>query len=256
MSETENIDKEYLEPTFINCINGIDNDSLKNLCNLYLSTYKTQNNYEDMEKLNQECQSILDNELATEHFIRQLKYLFNKGIYGRINKRHKADLIELGISAEKMEIICEVEKKFFETNLEKNDEDDLKQICNLKDFDMMTEMPVVLPRDGLPPHPRRRSLPAGGMRYGNQGRTCCRGAVHYHLAPPLRIAEARQAQAASRRGFGEMHRLQILHAHRLPRDFHEERKSRGGCHAVRRLQCLQPALPETGILKHRKLRNC
>ena len=143
MSETENIDKEYLEPTFINCINGIDNDSLKNLCNLYLSTYKTQNNYEDMEKLNQECQSILDNELATEHFIRQLKYLFNKGIYGRINKRHKADLIELGISAEKIEIICEAEKKFFETNLEKNDEDDLKQICTLKDFDMMTEMPVV-----------------------------------------------------------------------------------------------------------------
>ena len=42
-----------------------------------------------------------------------------------------------------MEIICEVEKKFFETNLEKNDEDDLKQICTLKDFDMMTEMPVV-----------------------------------------------------------------------------------------------------------------
>ena len=143
MSETENIDKEYLEPTFINCINGIDNDSLKNLCNLYLSIYKTQNNYEDMEKLNQECQSILDNELATENFIRQLKYLFNKGIYGRINKRHKADLIELGISPEKMEIICEVEKKFFETNLEKNDEDDLKQICTLKDFDMMTEMPVV-----------------------------------------------------------------------------------------------------------------
>ena len=44
---------------------NIDNESLKNLCNLFLSTYKTQYNYEDLEKLNQECQSIIDNDLNT-----------------------------------------------------------------------------------------------------------------------------------------------------------------------------------------------
>ena len=139
---SENIDKEYLETTFINCINATDNETLRNLCNIFLSTYKTENNYEDLEKLKNECRSILDNELAVEHFLRQFKYLFNKGIYGRINKKHKAELIELGIAPEKMEIICEVEKKYFETNLEKNEEDDKKQICTLKDFDMLTEMPV------------------------------------------------------------------------------------------------------------------
>ena len=138
----ESIDKEYLEQVFINCINSTDNETLRNLCNVYLSTYKTENNYEDLEKLNNECRSILDNELAVEHFIRQLKYLFNKGIYGRINKKHKAELIELGIAPEKMEIICDVEKKYFENNLEKNEEDDKKQISTLKDFDMLTEMPV------------------------------------------------------------------------------------------------------------------
>ena len=42
-----------------------------------------------------------------------------------------------------MEIICEVEKKFFDLNLEKNEEEDKKQILTLKDFDMITEMPVV-----------------------------------------------------------------------------------------------------------------
>ena len=141
--EKENIDREYLEPSFINMLNTIDNDSLRNLCKVFLSTYKTEYTYEDLEKLNQECQSIIDNELTIEHFIRQLKYLFNKGIYGRINKRHKAELIELGITPEKMEIICEVEKKYFDNNLEKNENEDKKQICTLKDFDMMTEMPVV-----------------------------------------------------------------------------------------------------------------
>jgi len=143
MAVQENIDNHYLEQTFINCINGIDNESLKHLCNVFLSNYKTEYNYDDLEKLNQEVQSILDNELAAEHFIRQLKYLFNKGIYGRINKRHKAELIELGFTPEKMEIIFEAEKKYFEGNLEKNEEEEKKQICSLKDFDMMTEMPVV-----------------------------------------------------------------------------------------------------------------
>ena len=143
MSTGENIDKDYLESSFINCLNNLDNESLKHLCNTFLSTYKTEYTYEDLEKLHQEVESILDNELAVEHFIRQLKYLFNKGIYGRINKKHKAELIELGFSPEKMEIISEIEKKYFEQNLEKNEEEEKKQIYTLKDFDMMTQMPVV-----------------------------------------------------------------------------------------------------------------
>ena len=139
----DNIDKDYLDTAFINQLNGIDNESLKNLCNLYLSTYKTEYNYEDLEKLNHECQSVIDNDLNIEHFIRQLKYLFNKGIYGRINKKHKSELIELGLSPEKMETLCEVEKKYFDKNLENNENEDKKNILTLKDFDMMTEMPVV-----------------------------------------------------------------------------------------------------------------
>ena len=139
----DNIDKEYLDNAFIAQLNSIDNESLQNLCNFVLSTYKTEYNYEDLEKLNQECQTIIDNELNIENFIRQLKYLFNKGIYGRINKKHKAELIELGLSPEKMEILCEIEKRYFELNLEKNENEDKKQIMNLKDFDMITEMPVV-----------------------------------------------------------------------------------------------------------------
>ena len=139
----ENIDKEYLDSAFISQINSIDDESLKNLCNFVLSTYKTEYNYEDLEKLNQECQSIIDNDLNIENFIRQLKYLFNKGIYGRINKKHKAQLIELGLTPEKMELISEMEKKYFELNLEKNDNEEKNQILTLKDFDMLTEMPVV-----------------------------------------------------------------------------------------------------------------
>ena len=139
----DNIDKEYLDTVFINQLNALDIESFKNLCNFILSNYKTDYNYEDLEKIFHECQTVIDNDLNTEQFMRQLKYLFNKGIYSRINKKHKAELIELGISPEKMEILCEIEKKYFDLNLEKNENEDKKQILTLKDFDMLTEMPVV-----------------------------------------------------------------------------------------------------------------
>ena len=139
----DNIDKEYLDTVFINQLNALDIESFKNLCNFILSNYKTDYNYEDLEKIFHECQTVIDNDLNTEQFMRQLKYLFNKGIYSRINKKHKAELIELGISPEKMEILCEIEKKYFDLNLEKNESEDKKQILTLKDFDMLTEMPVV-----------------------------------------------------------------------------------------------------------------
>ena len=139
----ENIDKEYLDTAFINQLNSLDNESFKNLCNFILSNYKTGYNYEDLEKIFQECQSVIDNDLNTEQFMRQLKYLINKGIYSRINKKHKAELIELGFTPEKMEILSEVEKKYFDLNLEKNENEDKTQILTLKDFDMLTEMPVV-----------------------------------------------------------------------------------------------------------------
>ncbi len=139
----ESLDKEYIDTAFMNQLNAIDNESLKNLGTLILSTYKTEYNYEDLDKLNQECSSLIDNDLNTEHFLRQLKYLFNKGIYSKVNKRYKAELVELGMSPEKMEILCEIEKQYFDANLEKNEEEDKNQILTLKDFDMITEMPVV-----------------------------------------------------------------------------------------------------------------
>lgn len=140
--ENQNIDQEYIDTTFVTQINNIDNESLRNLCTVFLEKYKTEYNYEDIEKFNQECQALFDTEVNTEHFLRQLKYLYNKGIYGRINKKFKNDLLVLGISANKIEIMSEVGKKYFDKNLEKNENDSKDKILTLKDFDMLTEMPV------------------------------------------------------------------------------------------------------------------
>ena len=42
-----------------------------------------------------------------------------------------------------MELFCEVQKNYFDSNLETNEKEAKNQIYTLKDFEMMTEMPVV-----------------------------------------------------------------------------------------------------------------
>lgn len=140
--EDTNPDNDYIDTVFVKQINGLDNESLRNVFTSVLEKYKTEYNYDDMEKFSQEVVNLFDCEINTEHFLRQIKYIINKGIYGRINKKYKNDLLVLGFEVDKIEIISEVCKKYFEINLEKNEKDMNAKIWNLKDFDMMTEMPV------------------------------------------------------------------------------------------------------------------
>ena len=48
----------------------------------------------------------------------------------------------MGIQQEKVEIIADAAKKFYEENLKKNEEKAKNECYHVKDFDMFTEMPV------------------------------------------------------------------------------------------------------------------
>lgn len=137
-----NIDKDYLDEQFVNKINEIDNETLQSLIKLFLENYQTQFNYDQIEGLNNYCKSIFANEVNNEGFIRQVKYMVNKGIYGRINKKYKSELTELGLNPEKVELISELEKQYYENNLNKNERKAKNDLLHVKDFDMFTEMPV------------------------------------------------------------------------------------------------------------------
>ena len=139
--ENENLDKNYLDENFVERINNIDNDTLHSLLTEIVENYETEFTYEQIELFNNKCKSLFENGLNSELFLRQIKYLINKGIYGRIIKKFKNDLAELGISQEKIDIISEVFKKYYEINLEKNENYNKKNKLYLKDFDMFTEMP-------------------------------------------------------------------------------------------------------------------
>lgn len=137
----ENSDKDYLDEAFIRKINNSEINSLLSLMKELLENYRTELNYEQFQYFNNECKSLYD-EGYSENFIRQIKYLINKGIYNRITKRYKSDLIELGIEPEKVEAISNLQKQYQDINLDKNEKNVKNNSLYLKDFDMYTEMPV------------------------------------------------------------------------------------------------------------------
>ena len=137
----ENPDKDYLDEVFIKRINNTDTNSLLSLVKLLLENYKTELNYEQIQYFSDQFKSLYD-EQDVDNFIRQLKYLINKGIYNRITKRYKNELIELGIEQEKVEAISNLQKQYQEINFDKNEKNVKNNTIYLKDFDMYTEMPV------------------------------------------------------------------------------------------------------------------
>ena len=137
----EKPDKDYLDEVFIKRINNTDTNSLLSLVKLLLENYKTELNYEQIQYFSDQFKSLYD-EQDVDNFIRQLKYLINKGIYNRITKRYKNELIELGIEQEKVEAISNLQKQYQDINLDKNEKNVKNNTIYLKDFDMYTEMPV------------------------------------------------------------------------------------------------------------------
>ncbi len=137
----ENPDKDYLDEVFIKRINNTETNSLLSLVKLLLENYKTELNYEQIQYFSAQCKSLYE-EQDLDNFIRQLKYLINKGIYNRITKRYKNELIELGIEPEKVEAISNLQKQYQDINFGKNEKDVKNNTIFLKDFDMYTEMPV------------------------------------------------------------------------------------------------------------------
>ena len=137
----EKPDKDYLDEVFIKRINNTETNSLLSLVKLLLENDQIELNYEQIQYFSDQFKSLYD-EQDVDNFIRQLKYLINKGIYNRITKRYKNELIELGIEQEKVEAISNLQKQYQEINFDKNEKNVKNNTIYLKDFDMYTEMPV------------------------------------------------------------------------------------------------------------------
>lgn len=141
MNEVQ-IDRDYIDDAFVAKLNSLDEGTINSLIKLMLEHYDIELTYEKIEYLNQEVKTMYSSEANPEHFIRQLKYLINKGIYNRLLKKYKNDLAEIGIKAEIIELITDLQKKAYEENQRKNEAKSKNETATVKDFSIETEMPV------------------------------------------------------------------------------------------------------------------
>lgn len=142
---SDEIDRQFLDQKFITLINSMKDETLATLIEKMLINYKTELSLDEIESLSSEITNGLkstSNVINVNHFIRQLKYLINKGIYGRITKKYRNDISELGIEANKVTLISDIQKKYYETIYTKNEESYNKEFKQIKEIDMFTEMPL------------------------------------------------------------------------------------------------------------------
>jgi hypothetical protein len=141
MNEIE-IDQTYLSDDFISKLNSSEDEKVASAVNLVLENYEIELTYEKIVYLTKMLNGIFINEIDAHHFLRQVKYLINKGLYNRLSKKFKNDLLAIGLNEDKIDLIIEIQRGFFDKNVKKNEINEKKKEVIVKDFEVRTEMPV------------------------------------------------------------------------------------------------------------------
>jgi hypothetical protein len=144
MNELE-IDQTYLDENFIRSVNFLDDEKFSQFINYLLENYEDDTDQNKISIYSKIISSLFGGQLIPDenHFYRQIKYLVNKGVYNRVSKKFKNDLLSLEISETKIEIVVEAIKPHLEKiyNLNKI-KDQISTNLIVTDFEIKTEMPV------------------------------------------------------------------------------------------------------------------
>lgn len=140
MNEYE-LDKSYLDDNFISKINNLDNENLSGLFNLILDDLTNEINNEKISSINNIISALFGNEINSTLFFRQAKYLINKGLYNRLSKKYRNDLLSLNFNQEKTDLLIELMKTYIDKIAEINKKSEMKEDI-VKDFEIQTTMPV------------------------------------------------------------------------------------------------------------------
>lgn len=141
MSDLE-LDQMYMDESFVSLINKSDEEKLVTCVNFLIENYNTEMDYDQIVHVNNSINALYGNHLDANSFRRQMKYLTNKGLYNRLSKKYRNDLIALGFDEDKVNILIELQKNFYENNVKKNENEEKQKDLFVKDFEIKTEMPV------------------------------------------------------------------------------------------------------------------
>ena len=140
MTETE-YDMQYLDTLTINRINKLDMNKFIDIIKDILQGL----NYDvKFDKLNS-FSTLIQNYVGESNsltFYREIRYLINKGVFNKLSKKFKTDLLQLGFTQEKIDVFSDLVKDYIVLFNEENKQQEKSNICELKDFIITTEMPV------------------------------------------------------------------------------------------------------------------
>lgn len=144
MNEVE-IDQTYLDESFINLINNLENEKLAGIVNYILENFESSFDQEKLANFTKVITALcLD--VDSNKFLRQLRYLINKGTYNRLFKKFKNDLLSINLSEEKIDLMIDIQRNYLEKINQINKKEKSKignsNYTILKDFEVKTEMPV------------------------------------------------------------------------------------------------------------------
>jgi len=141
MNEHE-IDKAYLDDKFVNVVNNLENEKFGEFVNLLVENFENDLSHQKISNFSKFFSTSII-EIDSTKFLRQLKYLVNKGTYNRLSKKYKQDLLRIHMNEDKIDIMIEIQRVYFENfNLINKREGEMLKNIILKDFEIKTEMPI------------------------------------------------------------------------------------------------------------------
>jgi len=140
MTDTE-YDMQYLDVLTISKINKLEMNKFIDITKEIIQGLNYNVSFDKLNNFSTLIQNYIG-EANSLTFYRELRYLINKGVFNKISKKFKADLLELGFSQEKIDVFCDLLKNYIESFNEFNKQEEKSNLYELKDFQVKTEMPV------------------------------------------------------------------------------------------------------------------
>jgi len=141
MNELE-IDRYYFDSEFINIINNADKEKLETFTKYVLENYSYENDFNKISSIQTIIMAFFGNDIDAINFYRQMKYLINKGCHNRLMKKFKNDLINLNFEENRVELIVELMKNYYEKIVDLQKKEELSTNPSIINFEIKTEIPV------------------------------------------------------------------------------------------------------------------
>lgn len=125
-------------------IAAISAESFSSIIEVVISKYPDKYNKEFMEKANSFILNVYGQEVDSEKIFREFKFLVSESLYNRLSKKHRSELIRVGIAEDRVNTLFEILSGYLsQYNNSLSGKAVSESIDSIVDFQINTQMPVL-----------------------------------------------------------------------------------------------------------------